>query len=191
MRSAKNIFRRSRTEKLTLVHHPRSSTLSLLFLFGISPMKLTIERLTDLSHQDLIDLAKIWPNQQASDWQGWIDAGQPLFAARFNERLLGAVKVRVQDEQAELQDLQVRAVTRRRGVGLYLIEEMLHQLPAIQHWQLSYSEVLVLDTLKWINLCVPVVLVLAHKVGSVRGASQLPDCGNITSRYAQIFLRFG
>ncbi|AJI94490.1 acetyltransferase domain protein [Yersinia ruckeri] len=104
-------------------------------------MKLTIERLADLSHQDLIDLAKIWPNQQASDWQSWIDAGQPLFAARFNERLLGAVKVRVRDEQAELQDLLVRAVTRRRGVGLYLIEEMLHQLPAIQHWQLSYSEV--------------------------------------------------
>ena len=42
-----------------------------------------------------------------------------LFAARFNERLLGAVKIALQDDRAELQDLLVREVTRRRGVGLY------------------------------------------------------------------------
>ncbi|CNF03147.1 aspartate 1-decarboxylase autocleavage activator PanM [Yersinia nurmii] len=104
-------------------------------------MKLTIERLTHLSHQDLIDLAKIWPKQQPADWQNWIDAGRPLFAARFNQRLLGAVKVRLSAERAELKDLLVREVTRRRGVGLYLVEETLRQLPAVQHWQLSYGEV--------------------------------------------------
>ena len=37
---------------------------------------------------------------------------QVLFAARFNERLLGAVKIALQDDRAELQDLLVREVTR-------------------------------------------------------------------------------
>lgn len=100
-------------------------------------MKLTIERLITLTHQDVIDLAKIWPDQQPAVWQQWLTEGKPLFAARFNDRLLGAVKVAVDNQQAELQDLCVREVTRRRGVGLYLIEETLRQLPAIQHWHLK------------------------------------------------------
>jgi ribosomal protein S18 acetylase RimI-like enzyme len=104
-------------------------------------MKLTIERLTTLTHQDVIDLAKIWPDQYPADWKQWVNDGKPLFAARFNERLLGAVKVTVVDQQAELQDLSVREVTRRRGVGLYLIEETLRQLPAVQHWQLKDEQV--------------------------------------------------
>lgn len=82
-------------------------------------MKLTIERLTALSPQDLIDLGKIWPHQQPEQWQSWLSDGKVLFAARFNERLLGAVKIALQDDRAELQDLLVREVTRRRGVGLY------------------------------------------------------------------------
>ncbi|WP_182090628.1 aspartate 1-decarboxylase autocleavage activator PanM, partial [Serratia sp. ME43] len=56
-------------------------------------MKLTIERLTALSPQDLIDLGKIWPHQQPEQWQSWLSGGKALFAARFNERLLGAVKI--------------------------------------------------------------------------------------------------
>lgn len=52
-------------------------------------MKLTIERLTALSPQDLIDLGKIWPHQQPEQWQSWLSDGKVLFAARFNERLLG------------------------------------------------------------------------------------------------------
>ncbi|MDA5474752.1 aspartate 1-decarboxylase autocleavage activator PanM [Yersinia kristensenii] len=104
-------------------------------------MKLTIERLTNLTHQDLIDLAKIWPEQQQTYWLQWINDGKPLFAARFNERLLGAVKVIVDGQQAELEDLCVREVTRRRGVGLYLIEETLRQLAEVKHWQLKDGQV--------------------------------------------------
>lgn len=104
-------------------------------------MKLTIEQLTTLTHQDLTDLAKIWPEQQHTVWQQWINDGKPLFAARFNERLLGAVKVSVDGQQAELQDLYVREVTRRRGVGLYLIEETLRQLAQVKHWQLKDDQV--------------------------------------------------
>ena len=35
----------------------------------------------------------------------------------------------------------MREVTRRRGVGLYLIEDTLRQLPDINVWQLAASEV--------------------------------------------------
>lgn len=104
-------------------------------------MKLTIERLKKLTNQDVIDLAKIWPEQQQASWLQWINDGNPLFAARFNERLLGAVKIRVDDQQAEIEDLCVREVTRRRGVGLYLIEETLRQLAQVKHWQLKDDQV--------------------------------------------------
>ncbi|KEY59190.1 aspartate 1-decarboxylase autocleavage activator PanM [Serratia sp. DD3] len=102
-------------------------------------MKLTIERLTHLSPQDLIDLGKIWPHQQPAQWQCDQQDGKVLFAARFNDRLLAAVKIEVQGNRAQLHDLMVREVTRRRGVGLYLVQDTQRQLPEVRHWQLSTS----------------------------------------------------
>ncbi len=109
-------------------------------------MKLTIEKLGLLSAQDKIDLAKIWPDQQLSDWQltdsllsNEHKSGgeqQVIFAARFNDRLLGAVKVSISHGQAELSDLCVREVTRRRGVGLYLIEDLQQQLPDVKSFSI-------------------------------------------------------
>ena len=66
-----------------------------------------------------------------------MNGNKALFAARFNERLLGAVKLELDGERAQLQDLLVREVTRRRGVGLYLVQDVQRQLPQITHWQLS------------------------------------------------------
>lgn len=103
-------------------------------------MKLTIERLTSLSLQDLIDLGKIWPHQQPAQWQTWLEDGKALFAARFNERLLGAVKIELQGDMAQMRDLMVREVTRRRGVGLYLVQDAQRQLPQVLRWQLSTAE---------------------------------------------------
>ncbi len=100
-------------------------------------MKLTIEQLTSLSPQDLIDLGKIWPHQQPAQWQTWLEDGKALFAARFNERLLGAVKIELRGDTAQLHDLMVREVTRRRGVGLYLVQDAQRQLPQVPHWRLS------------------------------------------------------
>lgn len=100
-------------------------------------MKLTIERLAHLTPQDLIDLGKIWPHQQPTQWQTWLEDSRMLFAARFNERLLGAMKITLQGDMAQLQDLMVREVTRRRGVGLYLVQDAQRQLSHITHWQLS------------------------------------------------------
>lgn len=97
-------------------------------------MKLTIQKLNAFSAQDLIDLAKIWPEQSPAQWQSWLSKNRAIFAAKFNERLLAAVKVSIEGTNAELHDLLVREVTRRRGVGLYLLEDTVAQMPEIAHW---------------------------------------------------------
>jgi len=103
-------------------------------------MKLTIERVRQFSAQDLIDLGKIWPQQAQEEWQPWLSADKALFAARFNDRLLAAVKVKITGKTAELSDLLVREVTRRRGVGLYLLEQVQQQLPEVDRWILPSAD---------------------------------------------------
>ena len=83
-------------------------------------MKLTIIRLENFSDQDRIDLQKIWPEYSPSSLQ--VDDNHRIYAARFNERLLAAVRVTLSGTEGELDSLRVRAVTRRRGVGQYLLE---------------------------------------------------------------------
>ena len=100
-------------------------------------MKLTIIRLAALSEQDRIDLEKIWPGYNAGAFIA--DAAHRLYAARFNERLLGAVRVTVAGSEAELSALNVREVTRRRGVGQYLLEETLRDNPEIRRWWMANS----------------------------------------------------
>ncbi|MBS9438808.1 aspartate 1-decarboxylase autocleavage activator PanM [Photorhabdus noenieputensis] len=100
-------------------------------------MKLTIEQLTVLSTQDMIDLKKIWPQQTPEQWQSWLKNENKLFAARFNDRLLAAVKMTFSDQSGLLKDLCVREITRRRGVGLYLINEIKAQHPTVNQWKLS------------------------------------------------------
>ena len=108
-------------------------------------MKLTIQKLTSLSAQDLIDLAKIWPAQTESDWHASLQNDRALFAAVFNERILGAVKITLDGNQGELSDLRVREVTRRRGVGLYLMEDVQVQLPQVKSWTMKAEPEPVLD----------------------------------------------
>ncbi|MBS9430084.1 aspartate 1-decarboxylase autocleavage activator PanM [Photorhabdus luminescens] len=103
-------------------------------------MKLTIEQLTVLSTQDTIDLKKIWPQQTPEQWQIYLKNDNKLFAARFNDRLLAAVKVTFSDQSGLLKDLCVREITRRRGVGLYLINEIKAQHPTINQWKLNLEK---------------------------------------------------
>ncbi|HHC1541439.1 aspartate 1-decarboxylase autocleavage activator PanM [Klebsiella pneumoniae] len=98
-------------------------------------MKLTIIRLQHFSEQDRIDLGKIWLSQDLSTLT--LDENHRLYAARFNERLLGAVRVTLRGVEGELSDLCVREVTRRRGVGQYLVEETLRDNPAINSWRVA------------------------------------------------------
>lgn len=98
-------------------------------------MKLTIIRLTTLSEQDIIDLGKIWPEYSAGSLQ--MDDEHRIYAARFNERLLGAVRVTLKASQGALDSLRIRDITRRRGVGQYLVEEVLRTNPDIHSWWMA------------------------------------------------------
>lgn len=101
-------------------------------------MKLTIVRLTQLSEQDRCDLAKIWPDAPLR--VPTLNDATQLWAARFNERLLAAVIVSLDGEVGRLLRLRVREVTRRRGVGQYLLQEVLAHHPGVRDWQLPAAE---------------------------------------------------
>lgn len=98
-------------------------------------MKLTIIRLETFSDQDRICLGKIWPGRVPAESS--LDDTHRLYAARFNERLLAAVRVTLSADQGQLDDLCVREVTRRRGVGQYLLEEVMRDNPQVSRWLLS------------------------------------------------------
>lgn len=97
-------------------------------------MKLTILRLTTLSAQDRIDLAKIWPDEEIAALESSLNENVRLYAARFNARLLGALKLTLVGTQGTISQLEVREVTRRRGVGRYLMEETLAQNGSVSSW---------------------------------------------------------
>ncbi|MFW0764843.1 aspartate 1-decarboxylase autocleavage activator PanM [Trabulsiella odontotermitis] len=98
-------------------------------------MKLTILRLHTLSEQDKIDLGKIWPEYTEASLA--LDELHRIYAARFNDRLLAAVRVTLSGTEGALDSLRVRDVTRRRGVGQYLVEEVLRDNPAISSWWMA------------------------------------------------------
>ncbi|WP_296250768.1 aspartate 1-decarboxylase autocleavage activator PanM [uncultured Enterobacter sp.] len=98
-------------------------------------MKLTIVRLVTFSDQDHIDLGKIWPEYSPSSLA--VDENHRIYAARFNERLLAAVRVTLSGTEGALDSLRVRDVTRRRGVGQYLIEEVIRENPSVTSWWMA------------------------------------------------------
>jgi GNAT superfamily N-acetyltransferase len=98
-------------------------------------MKLTIVRLVTFSDQDHIDLGKIWPEYSPSSLT--VDETHRIYAARFNERLLAAVRVTLSGTEGALDSLRVRDVTRRRGVGQYLIEEVIRENPSVTSWWMA------------------------------------------------------
>ncbi len=90
-------------------------------------MPIELEAVTAPSAQDLIDLEKIYADRPL--WMtlpelagGPAQANARLFAARFNGRLLAAVTACPEADGWRLTQLCVRAVTRKRGVGSWLLE---------------------------------------------------------------------
>ena len=98
-------------------------------------MKLTIVRLVTFSDRDHIDTGKIWPEYSPSSLR--VDETHRIYAARFNERLLAAVRVTLSGTEGALDSLRVRDVTRRRGVGQYLIEEVIRENPNVTSWWMA------------------------------------------------------
>ena len=66
-----------------------------------------------------------------------MDETHRIYAARFNERLLAAVRVTLSGTEGALDSLRVRDVTRRRGVGQYLIEEVIRENPSVTSWWMA------------------------------------------------------
>ena len=104
-------------------------------------MRPTIIPLVNPTEQQYLDLHKIWPDQSPFELAKMCKAGDLFYAARFNERLLGAAKITVDHNTATLQDFCVREVTRRRGVGSYLLEEICQAIPDITLWKFDISGV--------------------------------------------------
>lgn len=97
-------------------------------------MKLTIQRITALTPQDRLDLAKVWPQVDISQLEVALSETQRLYAARFNDRLLAALQLEMSGTQGKISQLNVREVTRRRGVGQYLLEDTIAQNGEVADW---------------------------------------------------------
>ncbi|MCQ8226156.1 MULTISPECIES: aspartate 1-decarboxylase autocleavage activator PanM [Pantoea] len=100
-------------------------------------MKLTIQRLASLTAQDRIDLAKVWPEIDIVQLEAQLSDTQRLYAARFNDRLLAALQLTLSGTQGKITHFNVREVTRRRGVGQYLLEETMAQNSALADWWIA------------------------------------------------------
>ncbi|MFP4861989.1 aspartate 1-decarboxylase autocleavage activator PanM [Providencia rettgeri] len=101
-------------------------------------MRLTIIPLVNPTEQQYLDLHKIWPDQSPFELAKMCKAGDLFYAARFNERLLGAAKITV-DHNLSL--IHISEPTRRRGVGSYLLEEICQAIPDITLWKFDISGV--------------------------------------------------
>lgn len=97
-------------------------------------MKLTIQRVTMLTAQDRIDLGKVWPDLEMEELEQRLDERHRLYAARFNDRLLAGLQLEIAGTHGRIHRLTVRDVTRRRGVGQYLLEETIRQNGSITDW---------------------------------------------------------
>lgn len=100
-------------------------------------MKLTILRLTSLSAQDRHDLAQVWPECNITSLEQELSETHRLYAARFNNRLLAALQLEISGAMGKIHHLRVREVTRRRGVGKYLLEETLAANSALENWWIA------------------------------------------------------
>ena len=100
-------------------------------------MKLTIQRLTTLTPQDRIDLGKVWPDLNIQELEQRLDERHRLYAARFNDRLLAGLQLEISGTHGKIHRLAVRDVTRRRGVGHYLLEETIAQNGSIADWWIA------------------------------------------------------
>ncbi|MBO1928589.1 aspartate 1-decarboxylase autocleavage activator PanM [Providencia rettgeri] len=103
-------------------------------------MRLTIIPLVNPTEQQYLDLHKIWPDQSPFELAKMCKAGEQFYAARFNDRLLGAAKI-LWIIALPLCGILCARVTRRRGVGSYLLEEICQTIPDITLWKFDISEV--------------------------------------------------
>jgi GNAT superfamily N-acetyltransferase len=70
------------------------------------------------------DLSKISCNLEPSQWQEWQQAAQ-LYSCIFNQRVVAYCVVSSNKQQLMVQRFQVRDITQRRGIGLFMFQQLL------------------------------------------------------------------
>lgn len=96
-------------------------------------MPVFLEIITRPEGQDQTDLLKVYQDSP-KDWlggndvegfiQAQLDSGKILLAGRFNDRLLGSMLCKQQNDGWHLSNLCVRKVTRQRSVGAQLLHRV-------------------------------------------------------------------
>lgn len=96
-------------------------------------MPVRLEAITHPSKQDAIDLEKIYHDFQGDisgeSLQKQSDDSHILYAGRFNDRLLGAMQVVLNDSQVDIRYLCVREITRKRHVARDMLRLLLGEYP--------------------------------------------------------------
>ncbi|WP_051326595.1 MULTISPECIES: acetyl-CoA sensor PanZ family protein [Aliagarivorans] len=87
-------------------------------------MRLSFQQQTQLSDQLLSDLSKIEHSLKRDRLSALIES-QQLFTATFNERHVGYAVAAVNQQQLTVEQFAVRDATRRRGVGLFMFQQLL------------------------------------------------------------------
>ncbi len=126
-------------------------------------MPVSIETIKSPEQQDYDDLLKVY--QDAPNWMLKERTPEELLAelldeknyilkaARFNDRLLGALSLRIQKPGLRVEHLVVRKVTRRRGVASRLLESVI----SVEERPLKFKVVqntttdLLLDKMGWVK----------------------------------------
>lgn len=102
-------------------------------------MPVIAERITQPSKQDLIDLDKTCEGDK--QWlHDALASGDWLIGGRFNDRLVAAFLLKNAENHWQLQHLQVRAITRRRGVARQTLRSALTTLPLERPVSVNLSE---------------------------------------------------
>lgn len=97
-------------------------------------MPIQLENLQQPCAEEMKDLVKIYqdtlnqPDQAVETWVNErLKQGLQLFTGRFNSRLLVAIWTNHTEHGWELEQLCVRAITRRRGVARQLLQLLIKQ----------------------------------------------------------------
>lgn len=100
-------------------------------------MPVTLEQVGIINNSDTTDLEKIYFDYPKAitfaDIRTFIDdnEGSRLFAARFNDKLLGALTLNIKDNTATIDHLCVRSITRKRHVGRDLLRLLRQKFPEL------------------------------------------------------------
>ncbi|WP_163134121.1 acetyl-CoA sensor PanZ family protein [Agarivorans sp. Alg241-V36] len=70
------------------------------------------------------DLSKISSNLEPSQWQEWQQAAQ-LYSCTFNQRVVAYCVASSNKQQLMVQRFHVRDITQRRGIGLFMFQQLL------------------------------------------------------------------